>query len=200
MREAIFGGLLALLVACTAPDEKRDIVYDTRFGGTTSMDVYLPDDEGTRRPAVLFVHGGSWRAGSKEHFEDAGRRLARSGYVVASVNYRLLPHGVFPRNAHDCICAYAYLRAHAEDYGVDPDRIVVMGYSAGAHLAGLVGVASDHPEMIPDCDAAGGRATPLPKGVIAAAGTQDFRLLWASMDDKKFVEEIMGGSPAEISF
>ncbi len=191
--------VLSLLVAsvaapsCKAPDEKRDVVYDERFGATTSMDVYLPDDDATSRPGILFIHGGSWSAGDKSHFQYAARRVARGGYVGASIDYRLLPSGVFPNNIQDCICALAFLRAHAEEYKLDPDRIVVMGYSAGAHLASLVGLASDNPELAPDCAAAGGKPVKPPRAVISASGPQD----WHKFRDtsKDLADEVVGGAP-----
>jgi acetyl esterase/lipase len=187
--------LLALLAApsCAAPEEKRDVVYDARFGADTSMDVYLPDGDDTKRPGVLFIHGGSWSGGSKSHFEYTGRRLARAGYVAASIDYRLIPKGFFPNNVKDCICALAFLRAHAEEYQLDPERIVVMGYSAGAHLASLVGLAADHPELTPDCEAAGGRPVALPRGVISASGPQDWRIFWDQSSE--LAEDVVGGPP-----
>jgi len=66
------------------------------------MDLYLPASDAGAHPTVLFIHGGSWSGGDKTHFVNAGRRLARSGFVVASVNYRLVPDGVFPNNIEDC--------------------------------------------------------------------------------------------------
>ncbi|HTL37835.1 MAG TPA: alpha/beta hydrolase, partial [Kofleriaceae bacterium] len=133
------------------------------------------------------------RAGEKEHFFRSGPRLARSGYVAASINYRLVPDGVFPNNLNDCVCALAFLRAHAAEYSIDPDRIAVMGYSAGAHLASLVALASDNPELPADCEAAGGQPVAPPAAAISASGPQDMRLWWNEMDDKSTVESIFGG-------
>lgn len=188
---------LACLVACTAPSLESDVVYDSRLGDDGLLDVYLPDAAGPR-PAVLFIHGGTWRAGSKAHFRSAGARLARSGYVAASINYRLLPDGVFPNNLSDCICALAFLRAHADEYGIDRDRIAVMGYSAGAHLASLVALASDHPELPSDCDAAGGQPIAPPAAAISASGPQDMRHWYDELGDKSTVTEIFGGTPDEL--
>lgn len=186
------------LTACSASSEKRDVVYDARFGEDTSLDVYLPEGGGeARRPTVLFIHGGAWKAGSKDHGEGLGRRLARSGYVAVSINYRLVPKGLFPRNVKDCICALAFVRAHADEYRVDPDRIVVAGYSAGAHLAGLVGVASDHPELAPDpeCTAADGKPVKPPAAVIAGSGPQDMHEFHEYTES---IEDVLGGPPSGI--
>lgn len=186
-----------LVVGCTAPIEIHDVSYDSRFGATTAMDLYLPEDAAAAHPAVMFIHGGSWRAGDKDHARNLGPRLARSGYAVASINYRLLPDGVFPNNLADCVCALAYLRAHAEEYAIDPDRIAVMGYSAGAHLASLVGLASAHPELPADCEVAGGRPVAPPAAVISASGPQDMVAFWDG-GSRDGVDEIFGGTPQDL--
>ncbi len=199
MHRVIATAALSLLgLGCTAPAELPDVAYDLRSGSSTTMDLYLPEEGAAARPAVMFIHGGSWKAGDKEHARNLGPRLARSGYVVASINYRLLPEGMFPNNLADCLCALAYLRAHAEEYGIDPRRIAVMGYSAGAHLASLVGLASEHPELPADCEASGGLPIAPPAAVISASGPQDMRAFWEGMGDKEGVEAIFGGSPEEL--
>ena len=198
---AYWGGALAgsfALVPGRAPEERRDVAYDARLGEDGRMDVYFPDGDAPRNPAVLFIHGGGWTGGDKDHFRNAARRLARSGYVVASTNYRLVPRGTFPRNIQDCLCSLAYLRAHASEHRIDPDRIVVMGYSAGAHLAGLVGLASSNPEVAPDCAEARGAPIAPPAGVIAACGPLDMRTFWRDAKDKADIERIFGGSPATL--
>jgi acetyl esterase/lipase len=162
--------LVGILAGCGAPVEIHDVAYDDRFGDATTMDVYLPDEDGTARPAVLFIHGGGWRAGSKEAHTEAAARLARSGYVAATINYRLTPEGAFPRAVQDCLCALSFLRAHAGEWGIDPDRVAVAGYSAGGHLAGLLGVAADDPRLAPDC--ASGPTGP-PAAAIPGAGPMD---------------------------
>jgi acetyl esterase/lipase len=191
--------LIVLASGCTAPIELPDVAYDPRSGSSTTMDLYLPDDGAATHPTVMFIHGGGWKAGDKDHARNLGPRLARSGYVVASINYRLLPGGVFPNNLADCTCALAYLRAHAEEYAIDPDRIAVMGYSAGAHLASLVGLASEHPELPADCEVAGAQRVAPPAAVISASGPQDMRTFWDDAGDKSGIEAIFGGSPAELA-
>lgn len=174
---------------CAAPGEYEDVSYDARFGDATTMDIYVPTGSG-RHPAVLMIHGGAWVAGSKSAYTQAAKRLARSGYVAATINYRLVPAGTYPRAVQDCLCALSFLRAHATDYGLDPDRVAVMGYSAGGHLASLVGVASDDPAHQPDC--ASGPTTP-PRAVVSGAGPQDLR-----GKDNKWVRDFVGGAPDEI--
>jgi len=105
---------------------------------------------------------------------------------------------VFPNNATDCICALAFLRANADAYGIDPDRIAVVGYSAGAHLGGIVGLASDHPELPADCAAAGGQPVAPPASVVAASGAQDMVEFYDWVNDKQSVRDIFGGSPTQL--
>jgi acetyl esterase/lipase len=180
--------LLALVVGCAAPREIEDVHYDERFD-RTKLDLYLPDDDGPHG-AVMFIHGGAWRLGDKRMFENAARRLARSGWAAASVNYRLVPDGRFPRAFQDVACALAFLQTHADEYDLDPERIVVMGYSAGGHLSSLLAVAWDDPQIAPDC--AAGVPQP-PAGAIPGAGVHDMR-----GRDHQWVEEFLGGTSDEI--
>lgn len=177
-------------LGCAAPGELLDVSYDDRFGDATTMDVYLPSGTTRGRPAILMIHGGAWRTGSKQHYHDAAVRMARSGYVAAAINYRLVPGGVYPEGVHDCVCALAHLRAHADEYGLDPERVAVTGYSAGGHLASLLGVAADAPEHAPDCDTGG---TGLPNAVISSAGVQDFH-----GQDHVWVSDFLGGSEDDV--
>jgi acetyl esterase/lipase len=191
MRSVLLALPVALtLLGCGAPGEILDVPYDDRFGDQTTMDVYLPPGEPARSPAILMIHGGAWRFGTKDAYHDAAMRMARSGWVAVSINYRLGSAGVYPRAVQDCVCALAYLRGHADEYGIDPNRIAVTGYSAGGHLASLVGIAGDAPEHVPDC-AAGG--TGLPNAVISSAGAQDLR-----GKDHRWVKDFLGGSESQV--
>jgi acetyl esterase/lipase len=175
----VAGPVLALVVSlagpfsCGLPDESaEDVVYDERFDGSTSMDVYYPTPSGAQRPAVVLVHGGGIRFGDKADYTTMAQRLARSGYVAATINYRLVPEGTYPRAIQDCGCALSFLRAHAADYDLDPARVAMIGYSGGAYLATMVGLSIEAPEHLPDC-AAG--PTPPPRAVISGAGKMDLR-------------------------
>lgn len=177
-----------LATGCAAPTVIEDVQYDERWGRTT-LDLYLPDG-GERRPAVLLVHGGAWKWGDKRAMRPMAERLARSGWVAASVNYHLLPEGRFPRNFQDVACALAFLQRNADEYAIDPERIAVSGYSAGGHLSALLGVAWDDPEISADC-ASGVPAAPA--GAIPGAGVFDLR-----GKDRDIVQELLGGSESEV--
>ena len=182
---------LAGALGCASPIEMEDIAYDDRFGEETTLDLYLPEDGATQRPAVLFFHGGVWASGDKSQYGDAAQRLGGSGYVAATANYRLVPEGSYPAAIQDARCALAFLRAHAAEYGIDPDRIAVAGYAAGGYLASMLGVAQGTAELEPDCSAG---TTGAANAVIAAAAMHDLTLL----DDTSEVEEFLGGTLADL--
>ena len=93
-----------------------------------------------KTPVLLFVHGGGWSIGDKAHAApDKARWANGKGWAFASANYRLVPQATVESQATDVASAIAWLRANAEREGLDPDRIVLIGHSAGAHLVALVG-------------------------------------------------------------
>lgn len=103
-------------------------------------DLYLPARPGNI-PVVLVVHGGSWKSGERDGWDAApiARHLAAHGYAAFSVDYRLAPAWRYPAPLDDLQQAVDWLRAHAADYHLDPDNVAAWGYSAGAHLAGMLG-------------------------------------------------------------
>ena len=117
------------------------------------LDLYLPKNRktGEKSPAVLLIHGGGWKEGDKRQPREIefGTTLAENGYVAASVNYALRSAGKFPINLQDCKNGIRYLRAHAGELGIDPNRIAVMGGSAGGHLALLVAYTGDNADVAP---------------------------------------------------
>jgi acetyl esterase/lipase len=176
--------------ACRDPlPVHTDVRYDERFGEDTAMDVYVAEGADPH-PTVMLIHGGAWIGGSKDEYTEAAKRLARSGYTAATINYRLAPEGEYPKIAQDCLCALSYLQKNAAQYHIDPDRIAVMGYSAGGHLASLVGVAWDDPFHAPDC--AWGTPAP-PRAVIANSGVHDLR-----GKDNFITETLFGAGPDEV--
>jgi acetyl esterase/lipase len=127
-----------------APFEK-DIVY-VRYGAIEpKLDVYLPSERKGRLPVVMWIHGGGWRQGSKD--KPPAARLTQRGYAVVSIQYRLSGVAKFPAQIHDCKIAVRWVRANAERYGFDPDRIAAWGASAGGHLAALLGTSADVKEL-----------------------------------------------------
>lgn len=135
---------------------RRDIVVQRRVefctveGQCLRLDVFRPRAPGRLRPAIVQVHGGAWISGAKwaQGVPLLGQ-LASLGWVGFNVDYRLSPRAAFPAHLVDVKRAIAWVREHAEEYGVDPSFVVVTGGSAGAHLAALVGLTADDPEYQP---------------------------------------------------
>lgn len=141
------GRLAALPPDITCTDR---VVYRRASGQNLDFDVYrakstatAPADAAAPRPGILYIHGGGWRGGDKRTNRGLFIDLARQGYVVFSVEYRLVPKAIFPACIDDCRAALRFIRAHADDYHLDPQRIALIGSSAGGHLAALMAVADD---------------------------------------------------------
>lgn len=101
------------------------------------LDVYT-NTRYSKRTLVVWIHGGMWQGGDKSAVDRKPGAFVRAGYVFASINYRLVPDVSVFEQATDVATAVGWLRAHASDYGADEDSIVIIGHSAGAHLAALV--------------------------------------------------------------
>ena len=118
----------------------KDVTYCSPGRQDQKMDIYFPRSGGPW-PVFLYVHGGSWNQGDKAEGE-GWNYLNDKGYLVVSVNYRLAAYNVkFPAMIEDVKCAVRYLRAHAAEYNLNPDRIGALGASAGGHLVALLGTA-----------------------------------------------------------
>ena len=122
----------------------RDLAYVVNGHERQKLDLYLPKD-GTRLPLIISIHGGAFKAGSKE--QAAPVAFLRQGYAIASINYRLSQHAKFPAQIEDCKAAVRWLRAHAAEYRLDPTRFAAMGSSAGGHLAAMLGTTGDVKEF-----------------------------------------------------
>jgi acetyl esterase/lipase len=123
----------------------RDIPYVPGGHARQRLDLYLPAKSTGVRPLLVWVHGGGWQGGSKEGV-DAKRALA-AGYALASVEYRLSQHAVYPAQIEDCKAAVRWLRAHATEYELDPARVGAWGASAGGHLVALLGTTGQTREF-----------------------------------------------------
>lgn len=123
------------------------------------LDVYEPDGDGgrtgTRRPAIIQIHGGGWVIGDKrEQGLPLLNHLAVNGWVGFNVNYRLSPRAVFPDHLIDIKRAIAWIRAHADEYNIDPEFVVVTGGSAGGHLTALTALTQNDPLYQPGFESA----------------------------------------------
>ena len=135
----------ALAAQAPGPAIPADLLHESAVAYAQAdpqqvMDIVRPRDSGVRHPAVLCIHGGGFRAGSRKGYLAQCVRLAQQGYVAATADYRLAPAAPFPAAVEDAKAAVRYLRANAARLGIDPDRIGVMGGSAGGHLVLFLGV------------------------------------------------------------
>ncbi len=118
-------------------DIQRNIVFHQIDDEKLQADLYRPADK-ELRPVVVLIHGGGWATGDKWNMADHARELARAGFVVFNINYRLAPKWKFPTQVDDCRAALKWVVREADTHRIDAKRIGVYGYSAGAHLAALV--------------------------------------------------------------
>jgi len=170
----------------------RDVVYCTVNGVAVKMDIYYPEEiHADPLPVTVYIHGGGWTGGDKAQGEgmvDARALLAR-GYVVVSINYRLAPMYRFPAQIEDVKCAIRYLRANAERYHIDPERIGVFGSSAGGHLAALLGVADetagfDKGEYLDQSSRV--------RAVVDMFGPTNLTLLTSDPDHRRLIQQVFG--------
>ncbi len=121
--------------------------YKQVEGRLLAMDIFARADQAGVAPALLLVHGGGWRAGSRDLYHTLAARLAEKGYVVATASYRLAGEAKYPAAVYDIRDAVRWLRLNAEKYGLDPKRLALGGGSAGGQIASLVGLTSGHSEL-----------------------------------------------------
>ena len=122
----------------------RNVSYSTS-GKRGLLDIYTPVTQGERRPVLLHVHGGAWMMGHKSHQgQPLLHRMVELGWVGVSINYRLAPRDAYPAQIIDVKKAIAWIKTHIEEYGGDPDFVVVTGGSAGGHLSLLAGLTPGH--------------------------------------------------------
>lgn len=123
----------------------RDVPFATTPDGPLLLDVYRPEVASRDRlPVVLYTFGGGWILGNRHQVGSYGFiRLVDHGYAVVAAQYRHSTSAIFPAQIHDVKAALRWIRLNADDQGFDPDRVAILGPSAGGHLAALAGTAGD---------------------------------------------------------
>ncbi|HZU35047.1 MAG TPA: alpha/beta hydrolase [Gemmataceae bacterium] len=159
MRRALFAFAMMAVLICRftglayAQEEKRairleqDVLFAKAGETELKLDLAMPQEGEGPFPAVLCLHGGGWVGGERAQMAQTIRVLAGRGYVAVSPSYRLAPRNHFPAPLEDCKAAVRWLRANARKYMIDPSRIGAVGFSAGGHLACLLGVTDKTDEL-----------------------------------------------------
>lgn len=112
------------------------------------LDIYLPPNTSQKTPLVIWIHGGGWLSNDKYadmgYMKETIAEIINQGYALASIDYRFSTQAVFPAQMLDCNRAISFLYDNADTYGFDKDRFALMGFSAGGHLAAMVGLSKNN--------------------------------------------------------
>lgn len=171
----------ALFFVANAPTafEKFSRATDLAYGSSPRqrLDIYAPSKQRATqpqmqntvqgKPVIVFVHGGGWNSGDKSLYKFVGAALAQQGYIAVLPNYRLYPQVHFAEQMQDVAQAMVWAHRHASEWGGDPQRLFIMGHSAGAHLAMMLAL---NPQYL----AAAGGTSNFVQGVIGLAGPYNF--------------------------
>ncbi len=190
-------GLQAQPIVPDGVERIADIQYASTPEKKLLLDVYRPARPSSAKlPLVVWIHGGAWRAGSKNNPTQVVD-LSRRGYVVASISYRLSGDAIFPAQIHDCKAAIRWLRAHAAEYGVDPGRIGVAGSSAGGHLVALLGTSGEVADLEGDVGGNLGVSSRV-QAVVDLFGPTDFLQMDAHSINPDFLHDAPGSPESAL--
>lgn len=191
------------LVAPDSVTAYKDLFYvPGSHNPKQALDLYIPKDHraGEKLPLIIWVHGGGWLGGDKS--ENMWMQIVKGGFAAASVNYRFTDEAQFPAQIFDVKAAVRWLRAHASEYDIDPNRIGAWGASAGGHLVALLGTSSGIKELEGDegnpsfssrveavCDYFG------PSDLVDVLDQRQRQTGKAPVEP--LVDKLLGGTPAE---
>ncbi|MFH1737504.1 MAG: alpha/beta hydrolase fold domain-containing protein [bacterium] len=174
----------------------RNVVYGKGGDRDLTLDLYYPKEMGTHRPGIVFIHGGGWRGGNRDHFQRQAVHFADKGYVCACIEYRLSGEAIFPAAVEDAKCAVRWMRAASEKYGMNPEKIAAAGGSAGGHLTAMLAVTN------PDDDLEGNGGHSQYSSKINAAvifnGALDLATVGAIDPPKESLLKFLGGTYSEF--
>ncbi len=163
------------------------------------LDIYMPPNVKGKVPLVVFVHGGGWLVNDK--YADIGymkktvAEVVGQGYALASIDYRFATQAIFPAQIQDCNRAVSFLVDHADKFGFDTERIAVMGFSAGGHLASMMGLSKNND--IPDFFMRNSNKSFQFKAVVDFYGPAELLLFPGANDPKSPEGLLIGAAPLD---
>lgn len=160
-------------------------------------DICIPQNTSQTRPAILLIHGGGWTSGSRRDFGGTCPFLASQGFVTIEIDYRLAPMHIWPAQLVDVQLAVRTIRAHARDYGIDPQRICAYGSSAGGQLAVFLGaLAHNYPDQLARMFA---DQSPQVACVVDEFGPVDLTASNLSSEQRNIINTLLTGSTTQAS-
>jgi acetyl esterase/lipase len=178
---------------------ERDIPYAGTTNPRQTLDLYLPRSPVHSRPlpVVVNIHGGAFLMGDKSMgVHELLGFVAEGDYAVASINYRLSREATWPAQVHDCKAAIRWVRANAARYHIDPDRIGVIGASAGGHLAAMLGASGGVKDLEGDLGPHVGTGSTV-RCVVDQFGPSDLLAMGGSHDEPRSPESLLIGGPLQ---
>ena len=169
----------------------RDITYATVNGEDLKLNLSRPKNAAGKLPCIIVIHGGAWRGGNRTQHDDLTWNFAKAGYVSATLSYRLVPKHTFPAQVQDVKAAVRFLRAHADEYNIDVDRLGAVGFSAGAHLSLMLGTM-DKSDGLDDVGAHQDQSSKV-QCVVQYFGPADFNLRLPDAS-RPLVVDFLGGT------
>lgn len=131
--------------------EIKNIEYKNIDSLSLQLDIYKLKDLDEPAPVMIFIHGGAWRTGKRADYLPYLIDYAKKGFVTVTVSYRLVKQATFPAAVQDVNCAVKFIKTHAGEYGINPDKVVLIGGSAGGHLSLMIGYAGNEVLFNEDC-------------------------------------------------
>jgi acetyl esterase/lipase len=174
---------------------EQDIIYTKAGASELKLDLARPAEGDGPFPAIVVIHGGAWRQGNKADVGPILPQFAQRSYVAIAPQYRLCPKDAFPAQVYDVKAAVRWLKVNAKKYKVDPDRIGAIGFSAGGHLALMLGLTGPADGLEGDVSAGGPDSRV--QAVVNYFGPTDLAARDIPDVCKPWIKDFLGGTPQE---
>jgi acetyl esterase/lipase len=171
-----------------------DVTYATVDGEELKLNLSRPRDAKGPLPCVVVIHGGGWKAGNRNQHNDMTWKFTDRGYVSVTVSYRFAPKFPFPAQVQDVKAAVRFLRANAEKYGIDPQHLGAVGFSAGAHLSMMLG-AMDKADGLDDSGGNDDQPSKV-QAVVSFFGPTDLTAPYPEVT-RPILKDLLGGTVEE---